>query len=190
MGLVGWWSPVDHQPTIQHTNPPTPPARQLASSTPTIPPASPPASRPASWLAGGLVGCWADRPRAGRAPKHQPLLSRSAGLGRSLFNYLHRRLGPGKGPGRSDFDVFWGGLGSILEDFGSHFEGLEGLKASVEVQEPPGRGPRATRNASGRHRVVPGPTREALLFPTWSQHGPILGPKVEQESIRRRCEKA
>ena len=50
-------------------------------------------------------------------------------------------------------------------------------------------GPRATRKGSGRHRVRSGPAREAILVPTWPQHGPILGPKVEQKSVGRRCEK-
>ena len=51
-------------------------------------------------------------------------------------------------------------------------------------------GPRATRKGSGRHRVRSGPAREAILVPTWPQHGPILGAKVEQKSVGRRCEKA
>ena len=79
---------------------------------------------------------------------------------------------------------------SILGAFRSHFEGLGGLMASVEVQEPPGRGPRATRKGSGRHRLRPGPAREAILVPTWSQHGPILRPNIEQKSVGRRCKKA
>ena len=50
-------------------------------------------------------------------------------------------------------------------------------------------GPRATRKGSGRHRVRSGPAREAILVPTWPQHGPILGAKIEQKSVGRRCEK-
>ena len=50
-------------------------------------------------------------------------------------------------------------------------------------------GPRATRKGSDRHRVR-GPAREAILVPTWPQHGPILGPKSEQKSVGRRCERA
>ena len=50
-------------------------------------------------------------------------------------------------------------------------------------------GPRATRKGSGRHRVRSGPAREAISVPTWPQHGPILGAKIEQKSVGRRCEK-
>ena len=50
-------------------------------------------------------------------------------------------------------------------------------------------GPRATRKGSGRHRVRSGSAREAILVPTWPQHGPILGAKMEQKSVGRRCEK-
>ena len=78
---------------------------------------------------------------------------------------------------------------SILGALGFHFEGPGGLKTAVEVQEPPGRGPRATGKGSGRRRVRPGPAREAFLVPTWPQHGPILGPKIEQKSVGRRYEK-
>ena len=98
-------------------------------------------------------------------------------------------LAPERSKKYIDFCWILEGLGSILGAFGSHFEGSGGPKAAVEVQEPPGRGPRATGKGSGRHRVRPGPVREAILVPTWPQHGPILGPKIEQKSVGRRCEK-
>ena len=103
---------------------------------------------------------------------------------------LLRRQGSWEGPCGPYFGGFWGGLVSILGALGFHFEGPGGLKTAVEVQEPPGRGPRATGKGSGRRRVRPGPAREAFLVPTWPQHGPILGPKIEQKSVGRRCEKA
>ena len=68
---------------------------------------------------------------------------------------------------------------------------LEDLASFGRFGRPKGccGGPRATRKGSGRHRVRSGPAREAILVPTWPQHGPILGPKIEQKSVGRRCEK-
>ena len=70
---------------------------------------------------------------------------------------------------------------SILGALGFHFEGPGGLKTGVEVQEPPGRGPRATGKGSGRRRVRPGPAWEAFLVPT-----PKSNKKVLEDDAKRR----
>ena len=73
--------------------------------------------------------------------------------------------------------LIWGGLWSVLDPFGFHFEGLGGPKAALEVPEP--------WEASGRGRVGSGSAGEPILVPTWAQHGPNLGPKIDEKTIKK-----
>ena len=60
--------------------------------------------------------------------------------------------------------------------FGSHFDGLGGQKAAVEVQEPPGRGLVSAGSVQGR-----------LGRRFWLQVDPNMGPSWAQNQSKKRC---
>ena len=79
------------------------------------------------------------------------------------------------------FGGFWGGLGSILEDFASFWKVWETQRLLWRSQSQR----EGVRKGQGRPRVGSGLAGESILVPTWAQHGPNLGPKIDEKTIKK-----
>ena len=103
-----------------------------------------------------------------------PGLGRDWGLGVQAPGSQQEPWGP-------YFGGFWGGLGSILEDFASFWKVRETQRLLWRSQSQR----EGVRKGQGRPRVGSGLAGESILVPTWAQHGPNLGPKIDTKNDQK-----